>query len=1817
MEKLHIVRNEGRLTGGQIKRSHSLDRRNGVMMKLGRRIVAGAMAGVLAVSLWLVDADTIRAEEMLPSGIEGAVVTDGAEGVQEGETDGNLEDGVADVPEGSADSEPEDKGADVPGDEVSGEAEGEVAGEPEGGIALEDGAEGGSEAGGTGAADQEESLAEPSEEEEGVKTAEKTDGKPETTAEAQEVIQETETVGQAADIASGVDWTFNAGGKLTIWSDAGMSDWWNVGRKDYKEEVVSVEVQAGVTEVWGFSDYGSLTSITIPSGVTSIGNSAFSGCGSLVSITIPSGVESIGSRAFNSCSSLESVTMQGTIPPTLAVEDKDIGKTYVFDSCKFVTDNAQGIKIPLGTVESYKTAWAEWADYITGDSKSADGFLVSGTDWMLDVDGKLTIRSDKGMEGWQNIGKINHARQVVSVEIAAGVTCIPGSSFAECENLKQILIPSGVKNIGNRAFFGCSLTSITIPSSVTSIGNQAFSGCTRLTSITIPSGVAGIGELAFSGCGSLTGIILPSGVTSIEDGVFYNCSSLTSITIPSGVMGIGAYAFRGCSSLERVIMQGTTPPALGVTKDDADVTHVFQFCKFVKDKTQGIEVPVGTVEEYKTAWTELADYIADGGPIASGTDWTLDADGKLTIRSDTGMEDWLNVGKSNHEKQIVNVEIQDRVTSIPGNSFKRCNSLTSIMFSSGVTSIGEWAFGWCGNLTSVTLPSGVTSIGEWAFYGCSSLTSITLPSDLTNIEDATFSGCSSLTGITFPSGVKSIGESAFLGCSSLTDITLPSGLKSIGDNAFNSCSSLTDIMLPPMVTSIGERVFWDCDSLRGIEIPSSVTSIGEWAFYSCNSLQSITIPFDVTSIGSNAFKSCDSLESVSMKGIMPPTLGVTNEGTEKTYVFSNCKFVTDNAKGIQVPSGTVAAYKAAWPEWAAYIADDREKVEAAKQAAETALTEIQVSNATTQESLEAAMKDAVKAALEEAGIGSDGVVITVEDFIRKGATIKAEGSVSGSIRITSGTESVVIPVNKTIDKLPVTPAGKVAAAKAAVEDAVKNAIDRLLAGTGVTNENAEEAAAEIAELIPDAVAGALVEAGVSADEVAAGEAGIEVQLADADSGGSINITIPLTSKEDAGQSDCAAVWVQIAKPGGETEPDKDAQKMVEDALKVITVTNETTKEDLLGALRKELDGKAMVEGIEKFHKVDATEGAPGSISLSIKAVVNGKTVTVDTTVTIKRLGRKTGVYILFTDYYDMDGATPRYKYTGTAVKPAVKVYHNGTLLASGIDYSVSYKNNTKVGTAASLTVKGKGNFSGTSNVVNFTIINADIEQDTAHPKEMTIIVNTKVVPVIMNGTKKLTDKDYQLEGEGLVNGKYAAATAEGKPNILTVKGAGSYAGSSFEIKVRVIEKSVAKKLAVAVDRNFKPVYTGSPLDLSGLIKKAQGGGGAITVTDKKDRTKILEEGTDFAVVCTSDLSSAGTVKFTVTGMGEYTGSVNKSFRINPLKGTDSNRFSVTFDEGKAYEYNASGTAVDNLVVKYLGETNSAEDDRILIKGVDYKVTYSNHKKVSGTRNARLKVTFLGNYKGSSAVSREFKVVTAKLSAENTVVTVPDKVYTKGNRAYKSTPIVTVDGAAIKASHYTVSYAWVTGSEAGDDTKYVPDNKVKITIADGDTWAKVRVTVTPKQAGCYALAEGTVLTGEYYVRKADGATDLSKAKVTFFDKAGKQLKSLEYNGAPFYTPDGNDIKAGGDPEDQNAVYVKVTVRGAVVDPALYDVVWTNATKKGKATVVIRGKGIDTGNGIAVGSKNQPINIKAMALKGKTLEAFMEHTANVIDSLKSIF
>ena len=71
----------------------------------------------------------------------------------------------------------------------------------------------------------------------------------------------------------------------------------------------------------------------------------------------------------------------------------------------------------------------------------------------------------------------------------------------------------------------------------------------ELSAVVIPDGVTEIGDNAFYGCTNLTGIVIPPSVTSIEESAFYGCSSLSDITIPDSVTKIAAFTFEECENL--------------------------------------------------------------------------------------------------------------------------------------------------------------------------------------------------------------------------------------------------------------------------------------------------------------------------------------------------------------------------------------------------------------------------------------------------------------------------------------------------------------------------------------------------------------------------------------------------------------------------------------------------------------------------------------------------------------------------------------------------------------------------------------------------------------------------------------------------------------------------------------------------------------------------------------------------------------------------------------------------------------------------------------------------------------------------------------------------------------------------------------------------------------------------------------------------------------------------------------------------------------------------------------------------------------------
>ena len=132
--------------------------------------------------------------------------------------------------------------------------------------------------------------------------------------------------------------------------------------------LTSLTLPSGVTSIGyrAFEGCSGLTSLTIPSSVTSIGYGAFSGCSGLTSLTIPSGVTSIGDGAFLSCSGLTSLTIPSSVTSigsdafggcsgltSIYIYTKKLPKLgyYVFDGCD--AKNCT-VYVPKGTIDDYK-----------------------------------------------------------------------------------------------------------------------------------------------------------------------------------------------------------------------------------------------------------------------------------------------------------------------------------------------------------------------------------------------------------------------------------------------------------------------------------------------------------------------------------------------------------------------------------------------------------------------------------------------------------------------------------------------------------------------------------------------------------------------------------------------------------------------------------------------------------------------------------------------------------------------------------------------------------------------------------------------------------------------------------------------------------------------------------------------------------------------------------------------------------------------------------------------------------------------------------------------------------------------------------------------------------------------------------------------------------------------------------------------------------------------------------------------------------------------------------------------------------------------
>ncbi len=111
-----------------------------------------------------------------------------------------------------------------------------------------------------------------------------------------------------------------------------------------------------------------------------------------------------------------------------------------------------------------------------------------------------------------------------------------------------VVLPDDVKTVAKGTFGNCNISELVVPEGVKDIGENAFAGCGDLIRISLPESLKNIGAGAFSGCGVIH-LKVPGGVEKIGMDAFYDCK-IENLKIPDSVKKIGSGAFEGITHIE-------------------------------------------------------------------------------------------------------------------------------------------------------------------------------------------------------------------------------------------------------------------------------------------------------------------------------------------------------------------------------------------------------------------------------------------------------------------------------------------------------------------------------------------------------------------------------------------------------------------------------------------------------------------------------------------------------------------------------------------------------------------------------------------------------------------------------------------------------------------------------------------------------------------------------------------------------------------------------------------------------------------------------------------------------------------------------------------------------------------------------------------------------------------------------------------------------------------------------------------------------------------------------------------------------------------
>ncbi len=497
-------------------------------------------------------------------------------------------------------------------------------------------------------------------------------------------------------------------------------------------------------------------------------------------------------------------------------------------------------------------------DYTNVINEISTGFsLFKNLNTVEIFDKSVTVIQDKAFKG---------AKNLKSVTLSENMETIGEEAFADCSSLQTVNFNNSIKEIKDGAFSGCGLLSLKIGDKIENkeeneelkIGKNAYKYCTSLASVYLGERVSAIPDSCFEGCIKLNNVEYSNKLSSIGDSAFKNCRTLKTIMIGKELSSIGSEAFLNTEVSGLFIPAEITDigsQALCYYNDGSSSFVNSDAVLYVSEDSAALNYAKSNGIKYE---------INAGGSLGN-TSWRYNPTTFELIISGKGEMEEFSVSNTapwmEYAYKIKSVKIGDGITTISRKAFADdFLNMESVTIGDSVHSIGMQAFYNC-PLKTVTIPESVTEIRKQAFgYLENAYGDVSKNTDLVmrikkgsaaetyavdnglNYEFTVTGGdtgectwlCDPNTSSLTISGNGKMGsyEKSFdtPWCSFSDEIKyiyIENGVTNVGKKAFMSISNLEKVFLPETILEIEEGAFANDEKLKDIYIPSKCETIAD------------------------------------------------------------------------------------------------------------------------------------------------------------------------------------------------------------------------------------------------------------------------------------------------------------------------------------------------------------------------------------------------------------------------------------------------------------------------------------------------------------------------------------------------------------------------------------------------------------------------------------------------------------------------------------------------------------------------------------------------------------------------------------------------------------------------------------------------------------------------------------------------------------------------------------------------------------------------------------------------------------------------------